>query len=649
VSHPTACEQGADRGRLQGRTFAGGPKTRAEFARLMNLDPAAGPGATRVAAVGWIVDHLEVEVDGAEDHVVTFYLDRYQVDKPSLYRSDHLILYYRGPAMWPDLEVQLGAVGLSRFESRTIEDLAALVAADTDVDPVRDRLPRGNPEDQAAYDRQSLLSTWASEDMWYQFFAVAETARGRLDSLDIFERCSFIQHCDRDCLQVTPHTAVPMVDKVYYPWLDRLRKVGRVPGRKPAVDAAAAPPAPPDPERHQMVTTDLGEREVVMGGLDKLTTVLDHVMERGVDNMLFLSCTCVPFVTGEDVESVVKRYRGRTKRPFFYLTTTPQSSLGVFREVLVRQRQAAEVALAGQADPRAVNLVGFTRDPSLDELAGLLGDLGLKVNAVFIPQMNFSVIPQLPRAPLAVLYPNALWQNLYDQLLFDSTLRSIEPPAPYGLGGTRRWLEAVAAAAGVEDHAAAAVERCLAPNRERWEALRREAAGYRLGFVVGSEEVHRLCDPAATWGVPLLAMCEELGFGVDVLIRVTDRSTARQAATQVNALFAEPARHRIRAFLDRERLEKLLAEGQFAAVFSEYVDDHRLGAAGKAQFNLQEFEKGVEGALRTAERLLEVCRLPLFRRYRRFMPGRARAAPAPRAKAARPPAKKRGRAREARS
>jgi hypothetical protein len=384
-----------------------------------------------------------------------------------------------------------------------------------------------------------------------------------------------------------------------------------------------------------MVTTDLGEREVVMGGLDKLTTVLDHVMERGVDNMLFLSCTCVPFVTGEDVESVVKRYRARTKRPFFYLTTTPQSSLGVFREVLVKQRQAAEAALEGRADPRAVNLIGFTRDASLDELAGLLGDLGLRVNAVFIPQMNFSVIPQLPHAPLHVLYPNVLWQNLHDQLLFDSRIRSIEPPAPFGLQGTRRWLEAVAEAAGVTVDAAAAVARCLAPHQERWDALRREAAEHRLGFVIGSEEVHRLCDPAATWGVPLLAMCEELGFGLDVMIRVTDRATARQAATQINALFATPARHRIKAFLDRERLDRLLAEGTFAAVFSEYVGDHRLGVAGKAQFNLQEFEKGVAGALRTAERLLDACRLPLFRRYRRFLTRGTRPAGPPRRRPAR--------------
>jgi hypothetical protein len=622
VSDP-ARAQGADRGRLQGRSLPGGPRTRAEFARLLNLDPDAAAPATHVAAVGWVVDHLEVEVDGAEDQVVTFYLDRYQVDKPSLFQTEHLVLYYRGKGVWPDLEARIKAVGLANFGDRTIEDLAALVGGDTDVDPVRDRLPRGNPEDQAAYDRGSLLSTWASPDMWFQFFAGAETARGRLDSLDIFQRCSFIQHCDRECMQVTPHTSVAMVDQAFYPWLDRLRRIGR-----PAPSATAAPAL--DPNRHEMVTTDLLERDVVMGALDKLTGVLDHVMERGVDNMLFLSCTCVPFVTGEDVESLVKRYRRQTTRPFFYLTTTPQSSLGVFREVLVRQRQAGEAAFTGAPDPHAVNLIGYSRDPSLDELTRLLGEVGVGVNAVFIPQMDFSVVPSLPRAPLHVLYPNALWQNLYDQLLFDSRIRSIEPPAPYGILGTRRWLEAVVAAAGGEADAGAVVERCLAPHRERWDALRREAAGQRLGFVVGEHEIHRLCDPGTTWGVPLLAMCEEIGFGIDVLIRVTGRDAAHRAATKVNAVFADPERHRIKGFLDQERLTKLLAEGELGAVLSEYVGDPRLAAAGKAQFSLQEFEKGIAGALRTAERLLTACRMPLFRRYRRFLGGVAAPAKEPR-------------------
>jgi hypothetical protein len=136
--------------------------------------------------------------------------------------------------------------------------------------------------------------------------------------------------------------------------------------------------------------------------------------------------------------------------------------------------------------------------------------------------------------------------------------------------------------------------------------------------VLGADEVHRLCDPAATWGVPLIPMLEEMGFGIDVLLKVANRKSAVVAATKVNAVFADPARHTIKAFKDRERMERLLTDGPSAAVFSEHMFDHRLSAVGKSQFCLQEFEKGVGGAVRTIERLLAICRVPLFRRYRKY-------------------------------
>ena len=462
-----------------------------------------------------------------------------------------------------------------------------------------------------------MLSTWGSTETWSEFFAGAEISRGRLDSLDVFERGSFIQHCDRDCLLVVPKGPVPMVDRVLYPWLDRVRKIGR-PTEGPGGEA---------PRRHgTMRTTDLRERDVVMGGLEKLEKVLEHAVAEGVPDMLFLSCTCVPFVTGEDVESLVKRYRPRVERPFFFLTTTPQSSNLVFREVLVHRRRAAEAA-AGPPAPGSVNLIGYAGGPPLAELRGLLAEAGVRVNATFVPEMNFAAIDALPGAPVHVLFPNVLWQSIYDQLLFESRIAAVMPPAPFGLGGTGRWLAEVCRAAGVEADAPGIVERAFAPHAAELGRLREEARGHRLGFVVGADAVHRLCDPASTWGVPLVPLLEELGFGLDVLIRAHDRRSAHEAAKKVHALFADPSRHSIKAFADRERLVRLLEAGPFAAVYSDHMFDERLGAAGKAQFSLQEFEPGPAGTVRTARRLLAICRLPFFRRYRRHLAAAA-AAPA---------------------
>jgi hypothetical protein len=596
------------RGDLQGRVSVGGRRSRAHFAALLHLDPDAPEGRTRVAAVGWMGDHVQVEVTGPGEAWVVLHFERSRANQQGFAVAQHVAVHYRGKELWPELEQRLRRILLG---AATLEDLAAVIAGDPDVKLSEDRLPRQSATDQASFDQKSMLSTWGSTEIWSQFFAVAEIARGRLDSLDIFERGSFIQHCDRDCLLVVPKGPVPMVDRVFYPWFERVRQIGRPRRRRPDDSGK---------RRGSVRTTDLRERDVVMGtSIDKLKQVLDVVVEQGVDDMLFLSCTCVPFVTGEDVESLVKHYRPKIDKPFFFLTTTPQSSVSVFREVLVRKRQAAEAA-AGEPVPHTVNLIGYANEPALEELKGLLGEAGVGVNATFIPEMNFAAVSALPRAPVHVLYPNSLWQSTYDQLLFESRIQAVTPPAPYGRRGTERWLDEVCKAAGVRADVAGIVDRAFEPYRDAFRVLQEEASGHRLGFVVAADEVHRLTDPAGTWGVPLVKAIEEIGFGIDVMIRAHDRKSANTSAKAVQAVFAEPDRHSIKAFADRERLTRLLENGRFDAVYSDHLFDRRLTSAGKAQFSLQEFEKGLAGFLRTARRLLTVCRLPLYARYRRYLP-----------------------------
>jgi hypothetical protein len=54
-------------------------------------------------------------------------------------------------------------------------------------------------------------------------------------------------------------------------------------------------------------------------------------------------------------------------------------------------------------------------------------------------------------------------------------------------------------------------------------------------------------------------------------------------------------------------------------VVSNHTFDWRLTEAGKNRISLRHFEKGLEGALRTARRLLGVCRVAFAQRYARFL------------------------------
>jgi len=249
---------------------------------------------------------------------------------------------------------------------------------------------------------------------------------------------------------------------------------------------------------------------------------------------------------------------------------------------------------------------------------GLLGQLGVQVNVVLLPIVQLARVRRLPMAPLHVIHPNEFWQNLYNQLLFDTRLRSINPEAPFGYARTVRWLETVAKEAGVgTERLADVVEAAWAPHRARFEKLCAEARTHRLGFVVGSDQIRQIASPGVTWGVPLLGVLEEFGFALDFMIHAAGQQEGRDAAREVQKALGEPARHRVRLFQTPSQLKMLLGSGPFAAVYSEHFFDFRLSRSGKAQFSLTMFERGFGGAVRTLERLLDVCRLPLYRRYGR--------------------------------
>ncbi|MEI8259367.1 MAG: ATP-binding cassette domain-containing protein, partial [Deltaproteobacteria bacterium] len=103
-----------------------------------------------------------------------------------------------------------------------------------------------------------------------------------------------------------------------------------------------------------MMTTDLVEKDVVAGNQAKLRQVLDVAVSRPNPDkkIIFFSNTCVPTVTGEDVESVVREFQRKSETPLLYLTVTPKAMNDVFVDMFVTRRKRAEelLALVGLAD-----------------------------------------------------------------------------------------------------------------------------------------------------------------------------------------------------------------------------------------------------------------------------------------------------------
>jgi hypothetical protein len=589
---------------LQGRCVPAGAVSRAFLSRLLGISELGGK--YRIRAAAWVDHAVEASVPLGKEEVV-FRIERRTEGADGLVVCPHLVLYYRGKDIPPELAEAVERYAPQHLESHTIESLAESIASDPELGDTSLPMPPGTDERERP---RSLLDTWGIQDAYADYFAAGELARSQLDSLDPGALFTFIQHSDCECLHVNPHTGGSVVWLVNYPWDNRIRHK-MVLGEQLDLTSAAV---------EGMLTTDLDENDVIMGNPEKLERILKRAEQvyRATGKTLFFSNTCTPVVTGEDVESVVKRFKKSVGCPLLYLTVTPRSMVNVFHDVLVTRRLEAEQA-AVQSRERTVNLVGFRSDPETSELVELLGLAGVSVNCILLPDLTFELVDRLPQAALNVFLPNQLWQHLYDQLQFDSKIPFINPPAPFGLAGTIRWVKEVAAFFETPVDPGEALQDRVADIHKKWGSLHQEAGKFRLGFIIRSDEIHLLTNPATSWGVPLVEMLEELGFGLEVYIKVADRESARRSSHQVYDAFRERDRHLIKAFDSMAGMNQRIAESRAAAFFSSHFYDWRLTSAGKNIFSLQHFEMGLRGAARTARRLLGICRTPFYHRYRHFL------------------------------
>ena len=103
-----------------------------------------------------------------------------------------------------------------------------------------------------------------------------------------------------------------------------------------------------------------------------------------------------------------------------------------------------------------------------------------------------------------------------------------------------------------------------------------------------------------------------MGFAIDFLIYAPDKKSPALAG------FGE-GKHKVHGFRNRKELRSKIESLSCSAFYSDSFFDTRLSRSGKPQFSLEFFEAGLEGSVRSLERLLGVCRMPFYQRYGRYI------------------------------
>lgn len=588
---------------FEGRTLRGGPISVERFTHLMGLENLPG---IYVVSVAWVRTRIEITLVTRDRQKCILQLERPQPDRASFLVLNGVLIAYNGDFLPEEVGKRLREVASVRLSGKTLDDLLNEILSDPGM--------RDNTPQKARGRAAALLDTWGGEDAYAEFFAGAEMRRAQLDSIDPGRLFDFIQHSDNECGLVSPHGVAPAVSLVDYPWDNRVRHLDE-PTTGPRRDGGAV-----EPGDEGLLSTNLTEQDVIAGNPEKVKEVLEYAVRRcGKEGKpLLFSNTCVPTVIGEDVESMVRQYAKKYDVPLLFLAMSPRSMHDVFRDLLVDLRLRFE-AEAGRPDPRAINLIGFSDERGTRDVCELLERFGVRINCLLLPDIDLERFRRLPQACLNVYLPNAIWRHHYDHLQRDSRIQAITPPGPFGIEQTKAFVREVIEALSIECDFEGLWQDYMSKYEREWFEVTKRCHGKRLGVVIRGVDTRYLTDPSETWGVPLVRMIEEAGFGLEVLIKVDEREEARTRARVIAELFKDPSRHVIRGFNSFEMMRKRLRESTCCAFFSQHTFDWRLSEAGKARFSLQHFEMGVPGAIRTVRRLIGICETPFFALYGKYL------------------------------
>jgi nitrogenase molybdenum-iron protein alpha chain len=255
-------------------------------------------------------------------------------------------------------------------------------------------------------------------------------------------------------------------------------------------------------EDPQSMCTNLGEQDMVFGGVPKLEEAIREAWQRHHPRVIFVATSCATGIIGDDVDSAASRLEAEIGVPVVPLHCEGfkskhwSSGWDVIEHGILRR-------LVGR-DPtrKQEDLINVIHLGGSDVFTPLLGPLGLRANLV-MGGNTLERLAEMSEASATVTMCFVL-SYLATGLEQEYGVPEIKAPLPYGLGDTDAWLREIARVTHRENR----VEAVIASERARVEpelARLRKALSGKKGFVAAG----------AAFAHGLLAVLRELGVHVD--------------------------------------------------------------------------------------------------------------------------------------
>lgn len=215
----------------------------------------------------------------------------------------------------------------------------------------------------------------------------------------------------------------------------------------------------------QIPCSNMLERDVVLGGIEKLDTHVAGAIEIIRGDAYFILTGCTAGIIGDDVESLAKRYRD-AGHPVYAV-----QSAGFLGESYHGYEIAVKALLDSIVEPEPrekrqdlVNVLGILpyHDPfwegNFEEIRRLLGKLGLEANTFFGQDEGVDAVRSSSRAALNIVLSPWLLKDAMEEYKSRFAIPALRFPfVPVGAADTAAFLRGVGKALGREAQAEQAI------------------------------------------------------------------------------------------------------------------------------------------------------------------------------------------------
>lgn len=205
-------------------------------------------------------------------------------------------------------------------------------------------------------------------------------------------------------------------------------------------------------------TTCLTEMDVIFGAQEKLMANVRRAVEVFNPKVIALLTSCSANIIGENMELVAETMTKELGIKVIGINTREHTWDHTEGRILTQRALVKELMhKAERKEPKSVNLIGLYPGDlnwrgDVKELKRILEGIGVKVQTALTAGSKVEELAKAPKAELNVVVSSEYGLRVAKDMEELFGIPFLDFPPPYGINGTRRWLEEIGLRLAIKKH-----------------------------------------------------------------------------------------------------------------------------------------------------------------------------------------------------